>query len=181
MNFRKNGLWLTGQWDFTPKTWGVVGFTVSTDCENFFKNTSDGTIVAIYVTKQNPINKVLEGKVAGFVRLSREKDCSKEFVCEDLWAKNQKNPKTQGKWSHGVQITQAWKTVGDSCKMVDDIFKNTYKNNSPRVICRYGVVVEEADFDIIDALKVCEVKKVFGQDPLLVEPEITTVAAICKN
>ena len=181
MNFRKNGLWLTGQWDFTPKTWGVVGFTQPVDFKRFFDNTRDGTIVAIYITKPNPINKVMEGKVLGFVKLSRENGCSKEFVCEDLWKTNQDNPDTMGKWFHGVQITQAWKTVGDSCRNVGDIFKNTYDLDSRTKIAVQGIKVKEADFDIIDALKVCEVKKVFGQDRLLVEPEITTVAAICKN
>ena len=167
MNCRKNGLWLMSQSDFTPKTWGVVGFNKRGACENFFEKTSNGTIVAIYIIKQNAINKMLAGRVAGFVKLSREMVCSEEFACKELWAKNQKNPKTQNKWSHGIRITQAWKTKEDSCKKVGYIFKNTYNINLRWEYAMRGVPVkEEEDFSMVDGLNIREVN-VFGQAPLI--------------
>ena len=166
MNFRKNGLWLTAQWDFIPDQWGVVGFTIPTDCNNFFDRTSDGTIVAIYLTKQNKINRKQAGKVVGFVRLSRKKGWSEEFVCEDLWKKNQANHRikgkliiTAGKWIHGVQITQAWRVKEDDRNdvRVGTIFQKTYKSKDGQTIATQGRQVDEADFANVDGLNIYEV------------------------
>ncbi len=159
MNFRKNGLWLTGQWGFTPEAWGVVGFTRHGDCENFFKNTNNGTIVAIYLTSSTPINTRLARKVVGFVKLSRESGDSENFVCKDLWKENQENrkAKTKGKWIYGVQITQAWEVVETDYKNVKDVFNHTYDPNCGMNIATRGIEVKEEDFAEVDRLTIRKV------------------------
>ncbi len=183
MNFRKNGLWLTGQWDFLPKTWGVVGFTSPANCENLFQNSCDGTIVAIYITTTNPIENGLNGKVVGFVKLSREKGCSEKFVCKELWKENQENlrAETKGKWRHGIQITRAWKIIENNCKdvKVKTVFNSTYRGCWMNIATR-GVPVEKADFAIFEKLA-CEEVSVFGQEPLSTKSEITTVEAVFRD
>ncbi len=161
MNFRKNGLWLTGQWGFTPEKWGVVGFTRHGDRENFLNNSSNGTIVAIYITSTDPINTGLALKVVGFVKVSREKGCSKKFVCKKLWKENQDNLKaeTAGKWFYGVQITKAWviESEGEDVS-VKTIFNHAYDPNCGMNIATRGVPVkEEEDFAEVDRLTIREV------------------------
>ncbi len=164
MNFRKNGLWLTGQWGFTPEKWGVVGFTRRGDRENFLNNSSNGTIVAIYITSTDPINTRLARKVVGFVKVSREKGFSKKFVCGDLWEKNQKNYKikgklikTAGKWFHGVQVTEAWEVAKTDHKNVKDIFNHTYDPKCGMSIATRGIEVKEEDFANVDGLTIRKV------------------------
>ena len=180
MDFRKNGLWLTGQWGFTPEAWGVVGFTNYADFKRFFKNTNNGTIVAIYLTSTTPINTHLARKVVGFVKLSRENGCSKEFVCKKLWADNQKNliAETAGKWIYGVQITQAWKVVETDYKNVKDIFNHTYDPKCGMKIAAQGIEVKEEDFDTIKTLRL-EATEVFKQNLPL--EEHATVGDLLKS
>ncbi len=178
MTLTEKDLWLTSGWDFTPDTWGCVGFTDEWARDKIINPTR---IVAFYVVKSKGPKKK-RGMVAGFAELSDQIGYVRDFISKEAWDRKQANCESKRRWSHVVVIKRAWLVVDNDWKKVDFIFENTYKNNPPRYIGRCGVLAKENDFSKLKELRI-EPSAVFPQKQLPkepTEPEIKTVGDLLR-
>ncbi len=154
--------------DFKPKEWGGIGFSRQWVQTDLIKNAK---IVAVYITRDNrDINK--RGIIAGFVEISGEIGHIRRFITPQMLQRYETDRarKNGPEWSYSVGIKRAWKVIGinppnvvRNWEDVKTIFPNTCENNTPRNIGGRTAKVEEADFALVNNLKIQAVE-VHDQD-----------------
>ncbi len=154
-------IWLTSFWQFTPESWGSIGFATEAKRNYFIKRTKPGVIVVIYVTKGKGLERE-RGKVVGFLEVSHQAGHTKEFTSGDQWAAKENDPDSQGKWLYALKVTRAWRVAKEDYQLIDELLPETYKSSQPEFIGSQGVPVKANEIEKLLSLNVYEVP-VYGQ------------------
>lgn len=154
-------VWLTSFWGFDPDDWGCIGFADENKRTRYLRNSTPGSLVAIYVTKGKGPD-LMRGKVVGVLEISHEVGHARDFISGDRWAEKERDPDSRGKWLFAVRATRAWKIVPEDWKRVEDLMPLAYGSAHPEFIGSSGVVVSPEEAGALLQLDVFEVP-VYGQ------------------
>jgi hypothetical protein len=90
-------------WDWTPETWGTVGFTQSGRRDTIIRETTQPFIFVIYITQNAKVDdKTLPGSVAGFYLVTHEKGHRDAFTHPSYHRENAE------KWQFSLKAIRAF-------------------------------------------------------------------------
>lgn len=134
-------VWLTSLYGFDPEDWGMLGFTKSSDRDNFIQNTKPGVLVAIYIANSESRN------IVGIQQCSHEIDDASVFQSPSARVQKANDVEKKRKWNFAVKVTRAWKVTLETQISVDEFADTSYDSTkTARIIGKRGVplIREEA-------------------------------------
>ena len=147
-------VWLTSTHGFGPSGWGLYGFTIQSDRDNFINKSQAGVLVVIYGTKGNKTRKEEQGKVLGILQCSHIIGHAKGFMSDDAW-RDKENDGNADKWNFGVKVEHAWRVIDDDRPLIDDFAHLSYSHNDAQTISKSGKQLTKEE-----ALKILKLKMV---------------------
>lgn len=107
-------VWITSFWDWTPETWGTVGFTAPGRCDTILRETPDPFIVVIYVTKNaRRTHTDVSGKIAGFYVVSHIRGHRNDFTGPE------QHSKSPEKWVYSLKAIRAFSFLPEYRPYID--------------------------------------------------------------
>lgn len=131
---------LTSMWDWTPETWGTVGFTREGRRANVLRLVSDPFIAVCTITSGKSLfDSNLRGQVAGFYLLNHEtgdRDAFTDPVLHDI------EPE---KWRHSIQAVRAFTYLPEYRIGIRDLDPSAIEGGRARSIATNGEIVDDPE------------------------------------
>ncbi|KAA6205231.1 MAG: hypothetical protein DU429_03070 [Candidatus Tokpelaia sp.] len=153
-------IFFKAMYGFDPEEWGGVNFQY---IDKFLKESQEGDLVAIYVTK-NAANAPsgYRGKIVGFYEISHKKIGLKDCISpveQELF----KDEIKQGKWKDCLKATRAWEIIIKDRKPVEHILPATYSPENARLIDSITPKLTDTETRNLLALRVSE-RKIYDKN-----------------
>ena len=157
-------IWLTSFYDFTPETWGFLGFTNDGHVRHFLRETQPGVLLVVYGHKsKSPPDK--RGKVIGIQQMTHDAGYAQDFMSPTAWEWKEGSVDTQGRWNNAFKAARAWHVSPDAMPPIEAFAPNTYSIGAAQHIGSYGVRLQPHEAANILDLSLVETS-VYGQIPV---------------
>ena len=132
-------VWIKGYWDWTPETWGGVGFTGKNDRDRLLSEIGeDGGLVVIYGTQTGETNFRKRGKVLGVYAVTSESGSISNYVEQRRLSKARAGDQNSQKWEHAVRAVRAWGVPIELAPGIDELADTTYSPSNGQDIAARG-------------------------------------------
>lgn len=141
-------IFITSFWDFTPETWGCVGFSQAGRRDTFLKTATDPFIMVIFVTPTAPAPTPHEirGKVMGFYEVTHRYGHRNDFVAPEL---HDIKPES---WQHSLKATRAYEIPAEFRPNIEEFEPRIHQNNRQRSVAKDGAKLSQEAIKILKAL-----------------------------
>ena len=166
---------LTSFWDWSPETWGTVGWSNDSHRTNLMKKLSDPFICVCYVTSSSKIktDPDMRSMIADFYLVSHEMGDRNDFTHP---INHDREP---AKWRHSLRAIRAFSYLPEYSRKAKDVFPEL--SRTARNVSAMGVIISDrAKIDDLRRIPWLEVPVYAAGEASeqLVQPEFTDIGMV---
>lgn len=156
-------VWITYFDGFDPGTWGFVGFDTDGKRKSFLRRSHSGVLVVIAGSPK--ASRSEKHQIIGVLQCSQETGLDRNYMPSAAFAKKERDPRSQGSWSHAVRVVRAWEVSEGSRMHIRDFASETYSGRNGQHIGSQGSPISISEAKRLLSMELREVE-VFNCPPI---------------